>query len=724
MSVLLIGGGGYFGIELTKRFTKDSWVTYMIDPLIYSNYDCIFEHEKFEFINDDVLNIENYLNTETEYEDIIYLASPRLQDVTSEEIVQEELSRLRETIKIVNKYNNHLQNFYFISSCSVYGMRNDIATEESELIETSLYSRLKIESEKIVLAEDSRFRVLRMATIYGESSFKRDDILINSIIKDIKENKKIEIFDPEANRPHIHMRDAVEMVRHMVSRRPKERIINIGPKDGNRTKREIIEAIRKVLKFDFEVEYIESNDSRNYKVSFDLLHNNYIGDKADYHHRFFNFEESIYDLYIGQMNFTHEDYDSILNYWRPNGSSPTWYLKEEGKISIPKMWGNWNVIDETTNSMFNPGYFKYQIHPPFRDRNVKWVSKKDIGDDNHIYLIPNYSPSFFEDNEKIGFSCISSKFLRDVREGRAKIVIYHIMEGYSGMTNNRDLEIINKWIKDARLPDSRVYYIHGNLKVDEISLTRGYKFKCIGVSTFDNWLDNNKVPPYSANFYINDDKHLFLSYNRNQREHRIAFCSALLENDLLDKGKVSAGWFDLDIHKGAHAWATKLYDIVPIEIDKTIDYNLANDITVPNFESTFVSVVTETHVDEGILFLSEKTWKPIFMGHPFIIFGNPGTLKKLKELGFKTFSDWWDESYDDELDTTERLYKIIDILNYLKTLSNDDLYGIREQMKETLEWNQHIYREMVTDKYKLDGQFYVSEVPMLKLLADIYHDKI
>ena len=724
MSVLLIGGAGYFGIELTKRFVKDQWMTYLIDPMVYSNYDCIFKDKNLEFFDDDVLNIENYLTDNSQYEDIVYLASPRLQDVNSEKIVEEEVDRLKKTIDTIKKYKNDNQHFYFISSCSVYGKRSDIATEESEPMVTSLYSKLKIESEKLILQEDYRFKIIRMATLYGGSDFDRDDVLINSIIKDIKQNKKIEIFDPEAKRPHIHIRDAVEMVRHLVSRRPDEKIINIGPQDGNRTKRQIIESVKKVLKFPFEVEYIESNDSRDYQVSFDLLHTKYIGDEADYHHRFFNFEESIYDLYVGQMNFTHEGWDSILNYWRPNGSSPTWYLKEEGKISIPKMWGNWNVIDESTNSMFDNGYFKAQIHPPFRERNVKWVSKEDIGNKKHIYLIPNFAPAFFEDNAKIGFKCVSQKYLRDVREGRAKIVIYHIMEGYSGMTGNRDLEIINRWIRDARIPYESVYYIHGNLKVEEIAKSRGYKFKCIGVSTFDNWLDANSVPPSCVPFHINDDKHLFLSYNRNQREHRIAFCSALLENELLERGKISAGWFDLQKHGGAHPWVNKLYDIVPIEIDKTIDYNLANDVTIPNFETTFVSVVTETHVDKNILFLSEKIWKPIYVGHPFIVFGNPGTLKKLKELGFRTFERWWDESYDEELDTTERMYRVIDILNYLKGLPQGELYEIREQMKETLEWNQHVYREMVTDKYKLDGQFFVSEVPMLKLLADIYWDKI
>jgi hypothetical protein len=198
----------------------------------------------------------------------------------------------------------------------------------------------------------------------------------------------------------------------------------------------------------------------------------------------------------------------------------------------------------------------------------------------------------------------------------------------------------------------------------------------------------------------------------------------LLENSLLDKGKISAGWFDREKHQGIHPWVNKLYDLVPIEIDKTIDFNLANDITFSNFESTFVSVVTETHVDKDILFFSEKIWKPIYVGHPFLIYGNPETLKKLRELGFRTFSRWWDESYDEEYDEKERMYKIIDILNYLNTLSKEELIEIREQMTETVEWNQHLYREMVTEKYNLDGNFFVSEVPMLKLLADIYYDKL
>ena len=65
-----------------------------------------------------------------------------------------------------------------------------------------------------------------------------------------------------------------------------------------------------------------------------------------------------------------------------------------------------------------------------------------------------------------------------------------------------------------------------------------------------------------------------------------------------------------------------------------------------NYKSTYFSIVTETLFYEFGNYLSEKTWKPIAHLHPFIFVGRPGMLKFLHSLGFKTFSEYWDESYD------------------------------------------------------------------------------
>ena len=70
-------------------------------------------------------------------------------------------------------------------------------------------------------------------------------------------------------------------------------------------------------------------------------------------------------------------------------------------------------------------------------------------------------------------------------------------------------------------------------------------------------------------------------------------------------------------------------------------------------------MISETETSDQCIFITEKTYKPIYTGHPFIIWGNPGTLTYLRSIGYKTFPTLFDESYDNELDPVKRLEMII-----------------------------------------------------------------
>jgi hypothetical protein len=72
------------------------------------------------------------------------------------------------------------------------------------------------------------------------------------------------------------------------------------------------------------------------------------------------------------------------------------------------------------------------------------------------------------------------------------------------------------------------------------------------------------------------------------------------------------------------------------------------------------------------------------MCQPFILFGNPHSLKKLKEYGFKTFDKWWDESYDTELDLDIRLEKITKVLEEIASWDMTKCHHITNEMEETL----------------------------------------
>ena len=79
-------------------------------------------------------------------------------------------------------------------------------------------------------------------------------------------------------------------------------------------------------------------------------------------------------------------------------------------------------------------------------------------------------------------------------------------------------------------------------------------------------------------------------------------------------------------------------------------------------------LVTETVATGRRHHLTEKTFKPIAMGMPFVIVGTQGSLRYLRSYGFKTFGDLWDESYDDEPDDSKRIEKIAHTLKLLDDL--------------------------------------------------------
>ena len=103
-------------------------------------------------------------------------------------------------------------------------------------------------------------------------------------------------------------------------------------------------------------------------------------------------------------------------------------------------------------------------------------------------------------------------------------------------------------------------------------------------------------------------------------------------------------------------------------------------------------LVTETVATGRRLHLTEKTFKPICLRMPFIIVGTQGSLKYLRSYGFRTFGDFWDESYDDETDDELRLEKIANLLKSLDSMSPEKKTELYKEMISTVEYNfDHFY---------------------------------
>jgi hypothetical protein len=103
-------------------------------------------------------------------------------------------------------------------------------------------------------------------------------------------------------------------------------------------------------------------------------------------------------------------------------------------------------------------------------------------------------------------------------------------------------------------------------------------------------------------------------------------------------------------------------------------------------------VVTETVFYGRRHHLTEKTFKPIALGMPFVLASTAGSLEYLRSYGFQTFGQFWDESYDQELDDSVRLAKIAQLLGQLDRLTASEQQQLFEQMIPTIEHNyNHFY---------------------------------
>ena len=123
------------------------------------------------------------------------------------------------------------------------------------------------------------------------------------------------------------------------------------------------------------------------------------------------------------------------------------------------------------------------------------------------------------------------------------------------------------------------------------------------------------------------------------------------------------------------------------EIDKEIKCGCSFKLPLEEIVSSFCFIITESTYQKPFPNLSEKTINSIVTNRPFILVSTPNSLRYLKELGFKTFDRWWDESYDQEQDHEKRILKIFDVIDYIDSLPIEDLQVIYDQMKDVLEFN-------------------------------------
>ena len=147
-------------------------------------------------------------------------------------------------------------------------------------------------------------------------------------------------------------------------------------------------------------------------------------------------------------------------------------------------------------------------------------------------------------------------------------------------------------------------------------------------------------------------------------------------------------------------------------INPEVDNPAANEWgNVEKYYSSYLYIVTETFFEnkaqgQDTLFLSEKIFKPIIFFQPFVAFARPGTLRLMQDLGYKTFGEFIDETYDLIDDDKERLYKAVDSVKKFISLSNEELRNTMIKMAPIFNHNYNVLKQnweyKIYDKLKND----------------------
>jgi hypothetical protein len=195
----------------------------------------------------------------------------------------------------------------------------------------------------------------------------------------------------------------------------------------------------------------------------------------------------------------------------------------------------------------------------------------------------------------------------------------------------------------------------------------------------------------------------FLSFNRTvDKEHRYSLLHDYLTNDFSDS------YFSFLTFEGIHCFPFQEQKLqveeyikhIPIELDtnKNFNFTVNNTMRKDLFLNSCIHLVTESSYVNNELFISEKILKPILNYQPFIVFGPCNYLKELKRLGFKTFSKFWDESYDTIFEPRERYFKISEVVLKLNSYDINKLNELYQQTKEICIYNKNHFNQM-----KMDG---------------------
>jgi hypothetical protein len=321
-----------------------------------------------------------------------------------------------------------------------------------------------------------------------------------------------------------------------------------------------------------------------------------------------------------------------------------------------------------------------------------------------------------------------------INDDVAKLIIDFANEG---LVRESWFFAIHRIIKKTKLKSSNIYFISNDNKLGENYdiWTKRYNVPKINIIELNRYLEEAK--PWIRDidkFPIEDFKKdrirekKFTCLNGAFKANRIKIVSELFRNGLDKDGYISLiGNYggDLPIESDFQPeldndiikyFMDIIYPKIPIVVDLEKDIELiepyiGSSYVHEMYTNSYFNIITETsyNYENSIIgnniFPTEKTYRAIFGMQPFIVVTNPGFLKFLKSMGFETFPEFFDESYDEIENPWERMNIIVNEIKKICILGIKELRDRYYNIFDKLEHNRNRLIEIVDDRKMNYGNY-------------------
>lgn len=257
--VLVVGGAGYIGGGLVDKFIESKY-----DVTVYDNLTFEDKYTKpVKFIFGDITDggISKIVNN---YDHIILLAGIVGDSACS---VDKKLTVKTNVLAVKQIVDSFKGRIIFPSTCSVYGINDELITEASQTNPLSLYAETKLEAEQYILRNRPDSLIFRLGTLFGlgdRFSRPRLDLVVNILTMKATLGDKLSVFGGDQWRPVLHVKDVGNAMLYGIT----SNLIGLfNLSYENFTIKELAAQIVSEIPAEINYTDIPFQDARNYRVS-------------------------------------------------------------------------------------------------------------------------------------------------------------------------------------------------------------------------------------------------------------------------------------------------------------------------------------------------------------------------------------------------------------------------------------------------------------------------